>query len=80
MTDRSTGSDVETAVMGVQNAFIAALTTSDIPALEDLLTDTFADTEEGGHLSSKTDLLAVLKSGDLKLTSINASHRTAAPD
>jgi hypothetical protein len=42
--------------------------------LDAIFVDTYVDTDEGGHRSDKQQILAVLKSGDLKLRSIKLSN------
>jgi Domain of unknown function (DUF4440) len=42
----------------------------DSAALDALLADTYVDTDESGHRSDKPAVLAVVKSGDLKMNSV----------
>ncbi len=61
---------VVAAVLDAQDEFVAGLVNADAAALDAILVDTYVDTEEGGHRSDKAGVIAVLTSGDLKLTSI----------
>ena len=45
----------------------------DLKALADILDNTYLDTDENGHQTDKNGMLAALKSGDLKITSLQLS-------
>jgi len=64
---------VESALIDVENRWVAALVKGDIATLDMTLADTYVDTDEDGHQSDKPGVLAVLKSGDLKMQSIKLS-------
>ena len=68
------GSDAAVqALMDVENHWVDALVKADLTALDAMLADTYVDTDEHSHRGSKEDLFSILKSGDLKLTSIKLS-------
>jgi ketosteroid isomerase-like protein len=46
---------------------------ADVTALDAIFADTYVDTDEHSHRGNKEDVLSILKSGDLKLTSIKLS-------
>ena len=60
----------ESALVDLENRWVAALVKADTTALDAIFVDTYIDSDEGGHRASKADVLAALKSGQLKLTSI----------
>lgn len=66
-------SPVESSLIDVEKRWVAALVKSDIPTLDQILTDSYVDTDEDGHQTDKRGVLAALKSGDLKMTSIDLS-------
>jgi Domain of unknown function (DUF4440) len=57
-------------VLDFQRRWVDALIAADIPALDAILVDTYADTDESGSRTNKAGILAALKSGELKLASI----------
>ena len=74
----STGAS-ESALLDVENRWVAALVKADLVALDTLLVDSYVDTDEEGHRSDKRVVLAVLKSGDLKMGSIKLSNMRVYP-
>jgi len=64
----------ESALLDIENRWVAALMKADLSSLNTLFADSYVDTDEGGHRSDKSAVLAVLKSGDLKITSIKLSN------
>jgi hypothetical protein len=56
--------------MGWEQRRADALQKADIATLESILDDTYVDTDEMGRHSDKQELIATLRSGDLKLNSI----------
>jgi hypothetical protein len=61
------------ALTDLEQKWVDALTQADTATLETILDDTYVDTDEAGHRSDKPDLIAVLKSGDLRMNSIKLS-------
>jgi uncharacterized protein DUF4440 len=61
------------ALIDLENKWVEALTKSDTAALDAIFVDTYVDTAEDNQRSDKKGVLAVLKSGDLKLESIKLS-------
>jgi hypothetical protein len=57
-------------ILDFQHRWVAALVKADTEALDTILVDTYVDTDEGGSRTDKAGILAVLKTGDLKLASI----------
>jgi ketosteroid isomerase-like protein len=69
------GSDRTTqALIDLENHWVDALVKSDIAALDAIFADTYVDTDEHSHRGNKEDVLSILKSGDLKLTSVTLSE------
>ena len=62
--------DAVRPILEMQHRWVEALVNADIAALDALLADSYVDTDESGSRFDKPGILAVLKSGDLKLTSI----------
>ena len=58
------------ALIDVENKWVDALVKNDAAALGAIFADTYADTDEQSHRSNKQEVLAVVKSGDLKIESI----------
>lgn len=54
----------------LQHRWVAALLSADTETLETILVDSYVDTDDSGSRTDKAGILAALKSGDLKLTSI----------
>jgi hypothetical protein len=75
---QSTGSS-ESALLDIENRWVAALVKADLVALDTLLVNSYVDTDEEGHRSDKRAVLAVLKSGDLKMGSIKLSNMRVFP-
>jgi len=68
------GSDAGSkALIDLEEKWVAALEKSDAATLDAILADTYVDTDEQSHRSDKPAVLAVLKSGDLKMTSVKIS-------
>ena len=68
------GSDAATrALLDVENKWVEALVKSDMATLDSIFADTYVDTDEHSHRSGKDDVFSLLKSGDLKLDSIQLS-------
>jgi ketosteroid isomerase-like protein len=61
------------ALIGLENKWVAALEKSDTAALDSIFADSYVDTDEQSHRSDKQGVLAVLKSGELKIESIKLS-------
>jgi ketosteroid isomerase-like protein len=61
------------ALIDLENKWVAALEKSDAATLDAIFVDTYVDTDEQSHRSDKQAVLAVLKSGDLKMESIKLS-------
>ena len=65
------GSDATSkALIDMENKWVAALEKSDAAALDAILADSYVDADEQGHRSDKQAVLAILKSGDLKIESL----------
>jgi hypothetical protein len=62
------------ALIEAENYWVDALVKADLTALDATLADTYVDTDEHSHRGNKEDLFSILKSGDLKLTSIKLSE------
>ncbi len=60
-------------LVDLEQRWVEALEKGDTTALDSILDDTYVDTDEMGHRSDKKELIAVLKSGDLKMSSIKLS-------
>jgi hypothetical protein len=57
----------------LEHRWADALQKGDTATLDSILDDTYVDTDEMGHHSNKQELLAALRSGDLKINSIRLS-------
>jgi hypothetical protein len=57
-------------ILDLQHRWVEALVKADTAALDAILVDSYVDTDESGCRFDKAGILAALKSGDLKLTSI----------
>jgi ketosteroid isomerase-like protein len=64
----------EAMLVDVENHWVAGLTTADLVMLDLILADRYVDTDEWGHQGKKADVLAALKSGELKIASIKLSN------
>jgi hypothetical protein len=62
--------DAAQPILDLQHRWVAALVKADTGALDTILVDSYADTDESGSRFDKAGVLAALKSGDLKLASI----------
>jgi len=68
------GTDKTTqALIDLENRWVGALMKSDAATLDSIFADTYVDTDEASHRSDKEGVLSVLKSGELKITSIKLS-------
>jgi hypothetical protein len=72
-TESPAPSSDETALLEVEHRWAAALVKGDAAALDSILSDTFSGTDEHGTPAGKSGKLAVLRSGDLKMSSIDLS-------
>jgi ketosteroid isomerase-like protein len=61
------------ALFALENKWVDALVKSDTATLVSIFADTYVDTDEQSHRSDKPAVLSVLKSGDLKISSIQLS-------
>ena len=61
-------------LIDLENKWVEALAKSDTATLEVIFADTYVDTEEHGNRSDKQGVLAVLKSGQLKIESVKLSN------
>jgi ketosteroid isomerase-like protein len=61
------------ALMDLENKWVDALVKADSAALDTIFADSYVDSDEHGHRSDRQGVLAVLKSGELKMTSIKLS-------
>jgi hypothetical protein len=62
-----------TALTGLEHRWADALQSGDTTYLNSILEESYADTDEMGHLSNKPEVLSALRSGDLKINSIKLS-------
>lgn len=62
------------ALIDLENQWVDALTKSDTAKLDAIFADSYVDTDEHSQRSDKQGVLAVLKSGDLKMASIKLSE------
>jgi Domain of unknown function (DUF4440)/Outer membrane protein beta-barrel domain len=69
--------DATAALFGLEHQWITALQNGDTATLESILDDAYVDTDEMGQHSNKQEILAALKSGDLKIKSIWLSDMQA---
>src|SRR5207249_115012 len=60
-------------LMAMESEWADALQKSDAAKLGDILNESYVDTDEHGARNDKKGLLALLKSGDLKLESLRLS-------
>jgi hypothetical protein len=65
--------DVSQALLDLENRWVEALVKGDTTKLDEILVNTFVDTDEEGKQTDKRGVLAALKSGDLKMASIKLS-------
>jgi ketosteroid isomerase-like protein len=63
----------------LEETWVNALQKGDLAALDALLADTYVDTDEGGQRGGKQDVMGALKSGDLKIKSIELSDMRVHP-
>jgi ketosteroid isomerase-like protein len=68
---RSTGATQ--ALLDLENQWVDALTKSDTAKLDSIFVNGYVDTDEHNQRSDKQGVLALLKSGDLKIASIKLS-------
>jgi Domain of unknown function (DUF4440)/Outer membrane protein beta-barrel domain len=62
-----------TVLIGLEQRWADALQKADTATLEAILDDAYVDTDEMGRPSNKQELIAALRSGDLKINSIKLS-------
>jgi hypothetical protein len=65
--------DVSQALQDLENRWVEALVSADTAALDEILVNTYVDTDEEGNRTDKRGVVAALKSGDLKMASITLS-------
>jgi len=65
------------ALINLENKWVDALVKADAAALAAIFADSYVDSDEHGHRSDKRGVLAVLNSGELKMTSIKLSDMKA---
>ena len=68
--EKELSGDAAQPMLDLQHRWVAALVKADIAALDTILVDSYADTDESGSRLDKAGVLTALKSGDLKLASI----------
>ena len=61
-------------LIDLENKWVEALANSDTATLDAIFADSYVDTEEHGNRSDKQGVLAVLKSGQLKIESVKLSN------
>jgi hypothetical protein len=69
----ATQRSAESALLDLENRWVAALVNGDTAALDSILVDSYVDTDEEAHRSDKQRLLSAFKSKDLKMSSIKLS-------
>jgi hypothetical protein len=65
--------DAPTVLVGVEHRWVDAMQKGDTATLDSILDDSYVDTDEMGQHSNKQDVLAAMRSGDLKINSITIS-------
>jgi hypothetical protein len=65
--------DVSQTLRDLENRWVEALVKADTTKLDQILVNTYVDTDEEGNRTDKRDLVVALKSGDLKMASIKLS-------
>jgi Domain of unknown function (DUF4440) len=68
--EKEPSGDAAKPMLDLQHRWVAALVQADAEALDTILVDSYADTDESGSRFDKAGVIAALKSGDLKLASI----------
>jgi len=66
--------DIPGELKGIERRFTNALIFGDVKTLEEVLDDTFLDTDEDGHQLDKAGFIKAIKSGDRKILSISLSQ------
>jgi len=61
-------------LLKLEHKWVDALAMADTITLDSIFADTYVDTDEASHRSDKQGVLAVLKSGQLKIESITLSN------
>jgi len=61
-------------LIDLENKWVEALAKSDTATLDAIFADTYVDTDENSHRNDKQGVLAVLKSGQLKIESVKLSN------
>ena len=62
--------DASQALQDLEHTWVEALVKADTRKLDDILGNTFVDTDEEGNRTDKRGVLGALESGDLKMASI----------
>jgi len=63
----------KSALVKLENRWVAALVKGDTATLDAILVDSYVDTDEEAHRTDKRGVLAAFESKDLKMTSIKLS-------
>jgi ketosteroid isomerase-like protein len=66
-------------LIDLENKWANALMKSDVATLGDILANTYVDTDEEGHRTDRAGVLQALKSGDLKISSLQLSEMQVYP-
>jgi hypothetical protein len=61
------------ALIRLEKRWVAAIVSADLVTLDRVFADTYVDTDEAGDRADKAGVIAALKSGELKMTSIQLS-------
>ena len=65
--------DVSQTLRDLENRWVEALVKADTTKLDQILVNTYVDTDEEGNRTDKRGVVAALKSGELKMASITLS-------
>jgi len=77
--DNRTQQSQESALLDLENRWVAALVNGDTALLDAILVDGYVDTDEEGHRTNKRGVLAAFQSKDLKMTAIKLSGMHVYP-
>ena len=66
--------DVAGELKGLERRYTTAQIFGDVKTLEEILDDTFIDTDEQGHQLDKAGFISAVKNGDRKILSISLSQ------
>jgi hypothetical protein len=69
----------DAAVVAAERRWAQALEKADAATLAAMLADTYVDTDESGHRTDKNGVLGLVKSGDLKMTSLTLTNMQPRP-